>query len=166
MASGDTLDVISVLANEPPTASFATPDLRNLDPTLDFDGTADEEAVFTGVMPRNYGAATGITVITWWSFTSATSGSFRVQVALERMDAALDIDAGSFAAFQSAGGTVPGTSGFPVAVSVAITAGSQMDSVVAGDLYRLKIRRDADGTSWTDDTTTDGELLGIEVKET
>jgi len=37
--------------------------------------------------------------------------------------------------------------------------------VVAGDLFRLKIRRDADGTNGTDDITTDMELIGIEIVE-
>jgi hypothetical protein len=41
-----------------------------------------------------------------------------------------------------------------------------MDSVAAGEIFRLKITRDADGTSGTDDLTGDAELLGVEVKET
>ncbi len=165
MASGNTLLTKTPQDNEPPATIFATLDTRNAHPVLDFDGTTDEEAVFTDVMPSNY-AGGGLTVITWWMLTSATTGSFRVQVALERDDAALDLDADSFAAFQSAGGSAPATSGFPVAVTVTFTNGAQMDSVVAGDVFRLKVRRDADGTSGTDDITTDAELLAVEVKET
>jgi hypothetical protein len=41
-----------------------------------------------------------------------------------------------------------------------------MDDLVAGEPYRLKVRRDADGTSGTDDIATDAELLSIEVLET
>jgi hypothetical protein len=41
-----------------------------------------------------------------------------------------------------------------------------MDSLAAGEAYRLKIRRDADGTSGTDDITTDAELIAVNVKET
>lgn len=164
MASGDTLLQFFPAENEPPSANYATPDLRNGHPTLDFDGSTDEEAVFTKIMPSNYGGG-GVVVRTWWALTSVTSGDFRVQVGFERMDAALDIDADSFAAFQSAGGVAPGTSGFPVAVSVNFTNGAQMDSVVAGDLFRLKIHRDADGTSGTDNITTDAEFLGGEVLE-
>jgi hypothetical protein len=34
-------------------------------------------------------------------------------------------------------------------------------------MFRLKIRRDADGSSGgTDDVTTDAELFGCEIKET
>jgi hypothetical protein len=90
-----------------------------------------------------------------------------VQAAIERIDASsLDIDSDSFAAFQSAGGTAPGTSGQVIKVDVAFTNGAQMDSLAAGELFRLKIRRDADGTSGTDDITTDAELLAVLIKET
>lgn len=166
MASGDTLLIGSPLDNEPPASAFATPDLRNSHPTLDFDGTTDEEAVFTCILPRHYGG-NGLTLNSYWSFTSATSGSLRVQAGIERMDvSSLDIDADSFASFQSAGSSAPGTSGQAIGNSIAFTSGSQMDSVVAGEMFRLKIRRDADGTSGTDDITSDAELLYWELKET
>lgn len=166
MASGDTLVPFFPADNEPPASAFATPDWRNGHPVLDFDGSTDEEAVFTGVLPKNYGGG-GLTIKTWWAFSSATSGSLRVQAAIERIDASsLDIDADSFASFQSAGGSAPGTSGQVIAVDVALTSGAQMDSLAAGELFRLKIRRDADATSGTDDITTDAELVGIEIRET
>lgn len=166
MASGDTLAIFMPYANEPPASAYATLDLRNAHPVLDFDGSTDEEAVFTGVLPRNY-AGGGLTITTWWAATSATSGSFRVQAAIERMDEnSLDIDADSFPAFQSGGGTAPGTSGRLDAVAVAFTNGAQMDSLAVGEPFRLKIRRDADGTSGTDDIATDMELVAVEVRET
>lgn len=152
--------------NEPPATAFATFDTRNSRSVLDFDGATDEEAVFTEVLPDGY-AGGGLTVDTFWAFTSATSGSLRVQVAIERNDvSSLDIDADSFAAFQSAGGTAPATSGMVIKVPVVFTNGAQMDSVAAGELFRLKVRRDADGTSGTDDIVTDAEFLGAVVKET
>jgi hypothetical protein len=152
-------------ANEPPASIPATPDLRNSRPVLDFDGSTDEEAVFSDVLSPDYGSG-GLTVDTYWAFTSATTGSLRVQAAIERTDASgLDIDADSFAAFQSAGGSAPGTSGQVIKVTVTFTDGAQMDSVAAGELYRLKIRRDADGTSGTDDIATDAELVFVTVRE-
>ena len=158
--------VFTPLMNEPPASIFATLDTRNSHPTLDFLGTSDTEAVFTSRLPTGYGGG-GLTVDTYWSFTSATSGSIRVQVAIERMDvSSLDISADSFAAFQSAGGTAPGTSGMIIKVTVTFTSGAQMDSLAAGEMFRVKIRRDADGTSGTDDITTDAELLCVVVKET
>ena len=42
--------------NEPPAASYATLDTRNAQPCLDFDGSADEEAVFSFIVPSHYAA--------------------------------------------------------------------------------------------------------------
>lgn len=166
MASGDTLCTFVPAGNEPPSSAFATPDLRNIHPTLDFDGATDEEAVWTAVLPRNY-ASGGLTIRHFVAFTSATTGSGRIQGAIERIDASsLDIDADSFASFQSVGVTAPGTSGQVVTGDVAFTSGAQMDNLAAGELFRYKMRRDADGTSGTDDITTDMELLAIEIRET
>jgi hypothetical protein len=166
MASNETLVIFTPLHNEPPATSFATLDTRNSHPTLDFDGAADEEAVFTAIMPRNYGGG-GITIISYWSFTSATSGSLRVQTSIERMDvSSLDIDADSFATANSAGGTAPGTSGQIIAVTTVHASGAEMDGLLAGEMFRLKIRRDADGTSGTDDIVSDAECLGVEIRET
>ena len=166
MASGNTLVVFTPYSNEPPATIYATLDTRNGHPMLDFDGTADEEAVFSGVLPAHYGGG-GLTIETFWAFTSAISGSLRVQAGIERIDlASLDIDADAFAACESAGGTAPGISGQVIKVTVTMTSGAQMDGLLVGETFRLKIRRDADGTSGIDDITTDAELLAVHIKET
>jgi hypothetical protein len=163
--TGDTLLTFTPLANEPPSSAYATVDLRNLRPVLDFDGATDEEAVFTGVLPRHY-SGSGITVRVHVAFTSATTGSCRWQGAIERIDASsLDIDADSFTAFQSVGVSAPGTSGMVVTGDIVFTDGANMDSLVVGEAFRLKIRRDADGTSGTDDIATDAEVLAVEIRE-
>lgn len=160
-----TLIIFTPQANTPPASNYATFDTRNGHLVLDFDGAADEEAVFPGVLPSDYGAA-GLTVDHYIAFTSATSGSVRLQGAFERMDASsLDIDSDSFASFQSAGGSAPGTSGQIIVVSISFTHGSQMDSLAANEAFRYKVRRDADGTSGTDDITTDMELLRVVIKQ-
>ena len=166
MATTNVLAIFTPLNNEPPSSAFATLDTRNGHIVLDFDGATDEEAVFSGVLPAHYSGG-GLTIDTFWSFTSATTGSLRVQSAIERIDASsLDIDANSFASFNSAGGTAPGTSGQVIKVTTTHASGAEMDSLAAGEAFRLKIRRDADWTSGTDDITTDAELLAVHVKET
>jgi hypothetical protein len=166
MASGDTLAVFVPANNEPPSAAYATLDTRNAHPVLNFDGTTDEEAVFTSILDRKY-AGGGLTVNLWVGAASATSGTMRWQVGIERIQAStLDIDADSFAAFQSNGATAPGTSGMFLVCAVTFTDGAQMDSLAVGEPYRLKVRRDADGTSGTDDIASDCQLLTLEVKET
>jgi hypothetical protein len=165
MASGDTLLTFFPYANEPPAANYATLDTRNLHPCLDFDGSTDEEAVFTGILPRHY-AGGGLTVYLHVAFTSALSGNAFWQAAIERInDAGLDIDSDSFASFQGAAGNPNGTSGILTLVTITFSSGAQMDSLVAGEMFRLKVRRDADGTGGADDVTTDGELFACEVKE-
>lgn len=166
MASGDVLARFFPEQHQPTSTIYATLTRRNAHYVLLFDGSADEETVFKDVLPGAYSGG-GITVRTVWSFTSATSGSLRVQAAFERNNASsLDIDADSFASFNSAGGTAPGTSGQFINVDITFANGSEIDSLVTDELFRLKIRRDADGTSGTDDITTDAELVSVIVFET
>jgi hypothetical protein len=166
MATGNVFAIFTAADNAPPATAFATVDTRNNHLVLDFDGVTDEEAIFASVLPAAY-AGGGLTVDIWCAFTSATTGSVRWQTAFERVDvSSLDIDADSFASFNSGGGSAPATSGMVVKFSIAHTSGAQMDSLVAGEAYRLKIRRDADGTSGTDDITTDAELVRVVVRET
>ena len=171
--SGTTLNAVAVLPflqwtpgdNQPPAANAATAATRNAHPVLAFDGATDEEAVFGGVLPTHY-AGGGVTCELWIGFTSATTGTARWQAAIERITSTLDIDADNFAAFQSAGVTAPATSGQFTKAAITFTNGSQMASLAAGEAFRLKVRRDADGTSGTDDITSDAELLRVVLRET
>lgn len=166
MASGNSLLIFTPHSNEPPAAAFATLDTRNSHLVLDFDGATDEEAVFPGILPANYSGG-GLTITLYVMFTSATSGTSRWQAAIERHQASTtDLDSDDFAAFQSNGVGAPGTSGQIVTCAITFTSGAQMDSLAAGESFRLKIRRDADGTTGTDDITSDAQLLRVLVSET
>lgn len=166
MASGNTLLVLTPLANQPPASAYATLDTRNGHVVLDFDAAADESALFGAVLPRNY-AGGGITVSIYWMATTATSGTCRWEVMFERhLAGTTDLDADDFAASQSAGGTANATSGIITVTTITFTDGSQMDSLAVGESFRLRLRRDADGTTGTDDMTGDAEALRIELKET
>lgn len=163
MASGDTLLIFLPGNNEPPSANFATLDSRNLHPCLDFDAATNESAVFSAILPQHYDGG-GVTVYLHYALTSATSGDTDWDVAFERVgDQQLDIDSDSFASVQSVDNTtVPGTSGNVDVVSIAFTDGAQMDSVAAGELFRLKVTRDAA----SDTATGDAELYAVEIRET
>ena len=163
MASGDTLLQFGPLNNEPPSSSLATLDLRNGHPVLDFDDTSNESAIFSGVMPQHY-AAGGVTVYLHYAMTSATSGDVDWDVEFERIgDQQQDIDSDSFAAANSVDNTtVPGTSGNVDVVSVAFTDGEDMDSVEAGEKFRIRVTRDAS----SDTATGDAELVAVEIRET
>lgn len=163
MASGDSLLIFRPQDIEPPAANYATLDTRNGHPVLDFDPTTNETAYFSGIMPRSY-AGGGITVYLHYAMTSAVANTVDWDVAFERIgDQQLDIDGDSFAAVNSVDNTtVPGTSGLVDVVSVAFTDGADMDSVAAGETFRLSVTRDAA----SDDATGDAELVMIEIKET
>ena len=164
MASGDTLAVFTPLANVPPATANATLDTRNGHPVLDFDATTDEQAVFGGVLPRNYGGG-GVTVAIAWMATTATTGDVVWTAAFEaHADDAFDLDADGFAAANSATGTTASASGEVQYTDIAFTDGADMDSLAAGESYRLKITRDADNGS--DTMTGDAELLRVEIRET
>jgi hypothetical protein len=165
MASGNTLCVFTPYANEPTATVYATLDLRNGHPCLDFDAATNENAVFTGILPRHY-AGGGITVYLHWAASTDTNAAHCCfwDAAIERMDDdTLDLDADSFAAAQSLDTGHPNaTSGIMTLAAIPFTSGAQMDSLAAGEMFRLKITRDA----VNDDMTGDGELFGIEIKET
>jgi len=164
MASGDTLLTFHPYNNEPPAANYATLDLRNIHPVLDFDATTNESAIFSAIMPRNYAGTTGVTVYIHYSMSSAEADTVDWDVAFERIgDQQLDIDADSFAAVNSVDDTtVPGTTGLVDIVNVAFTDGADMDSVAVGELFRIMVTRDAA----SDDATGDAELHAVEIKET
>ena len=148
--------------NEPPASNYATLDLRNNRPVLDFDDTTQETAVFSGVLPAGY-AGGGITVTIFCSLTSAVSGTVGWDVALERTQASTDdIDSDSFATAKTVTAvTVPGTSGQVLAMSVNLASGAEMDSLAAGELFRLRVRRDVA----SDNAVGDAELLAVSIKE-
>jgi hypothetical protein len=165
MASGDTLLVLYPFDNEPPASNYATIDMRNGHPVLDFDDTTAEAAVFTAVLPRAYTAG-GLTVYLHYAMTSATTGKVRWEVSIERVgDGSQDIDSDGFATEQAVNvDPVPGTSGNVDIVAVTFGDGAQMDSVGTGETFRIKVVRDsADGTN--DTATGDAELVAVEIKE-
>lgn len=164
MASGDTLVVFHPYNNEPPSANYATLDIRNQHPCLDFNDTTNESAVFSSIMPQHYAGTTGVTVYIHYAMSSAEADTIDWDAAFELIgDQDLDIDGDSFADANSADNTtVPGTSGLVDIVSIAFTDGADMDSVEAGDSFRLKVTRDAT----SDDATGDAELVKVEIRET
>jgi hypothetical protein len=111
MASGNTLVVFKPTDNEPPSSNYATLDLRNGHPVLDFDTTTQETAIFSDVMPRHYSGGNIIVYINWTS--DATSGTGGWDVTFEQCAASgHDIDTDSWATAQTVTAvTVPSTSG-------------------------------------------------------
>jgi hypothetical protein len=62
----------------------------------------------------------------------------------------------------TASGSASGTAGVPTIVEITMTGTSALDSLVAGDAFRLKISRD--GTAVADDLADDAELVAVELR--
>lgn len=161
MASGDTIFVFTPLNNEPPSSNYATFDTRNGHPTLDFDATTEEKAVFTGVLPRNYSGG-GITNTIHWTGGTATGGTVVWETSIERVNT--DIDSDSFATGNKGTTVTNATSGIPNSTAIAHSNGAAMDSLAAGEPFRIAITREVADSE--DSMGGDAEILAVEIKET
>ena len=154
---------LSPFAAEFPSSNYPQLVLSNRRPALAFDAATDETAYWTRVCPQGF---TGVvSVIVTYAMASATSGAVRFQAAIEALSDgdAVDTDATtSFDTASSAGETVPGTAGYISQLTIAL--GSQ-DGIAAGDYFRLRLNRDADGTSGTDDAAGDCYVLAVELRD-
>lgn len=163
MASGDTLMVWSAPAGTPPgSGGFAYDGVRNGVPIKVFVDGSDTSTIFSGVLPRRYSGG-GVTAKIH-AFHVPTSGDSRWLGAIER--GTTDIDADSFAADQGVSLTANGTSGIASSGDLVFSSGAVMDSLAAGEPFRLRITRDGDGTTGTDDAAGDAQLWLVELRET
>ena len=163
MASGDTLAVFTPQHNQPPSSGFATLDIRNDHPVLDFDAAASEDAIFGGVLPRHYGGG-GIKARVVWMASSATTLEARWEGSFERhQDDAFDLDADGFATEQIVEPTAPSASGEVSYDDITFT-NAQIDGLLVGESFRFRLRRN--GGHANDDMAGDAELLRVELRET
>lgn len=153
-----TYGVFTPMTSQPPASNFATLDTRNSIAVLDFDDTTEESVFWTGVMPEAASLGSGLKVRIHWTATTATTGQVRWGVQFER--AGTDLDSDSYDTAAEAHSTTNGTSGIETVTEITITT---IDSIAAGDRYRMKVYRDSSDT--TNDTMTgDAELVAVEVR--
>ena len=151
-----TYTVFTPNQNQPPATDFATLDTRNSILVLDFDDSDDESAIFVGVIPEAASLGSGLKIRLHWAAIE-TSGDCVWDVSLERMNTDLDTD--SFDTIASATAATNGTSGVLTVTEITLTT---IDSVTAGDGYRLKVTRN--GTNVSDTMSDDAELVLVEVR--
>jgi hypothetical protein len=146
--------------NEPPFANFATMNIRNQRPNLQFDTTTAEAAVFSMVIPQGY-ANTGFVVDVWCDAATATSGTIGWTVEFERVQTGtLDDDADSFGTVTTITAVaVSGTSGVETKMSANV-AHADLDGAVAGERIRIRIKRDVAN----DTAAGDAGLYAIRVR--
>lgn len=161
MASGDTLARFLAQDNETPSSSSALIDTRNSHPVLNFDAGTALDAVFSDVMPSNYSGG-GITVIPYAMAGTATAGTMVWTAALEN-DTNHDLDGDGFATGLNGTLVASGTSGILGTIGISFSNGAAMDSIVAGDPYRLKITRNVSDAQ--DGMAGTAQLKAVVIKE-
>jgi len=135
--------------------------MRNNRPVLNFDDTTNESIMFSGVFPQCYGGG-GVTAYIHYSMASScSSGDVDWDVAFERVGTSESLDADGFAAAQSADNNVIPDFGNLAVASIDFEDGAEMDNVAVGEVFRVKLTRDA-----TNDTATgDAEFYALEIRE-
>jgi hypothetical protein len=161
MAVGETLFTFTAYHNQPAPAAGCGFGSRNGTPVLTFDQTTQEAAIFGAIMPQHY-AGGGVAVFLHWAGASST-GTVGWDVALERIgDNQQDIDGDSFAtAAAIAPVAAPTTVGNVDIGTVSFGGGAPMDGILAGEYFRVRVRRDVAA----DTLNNDAHLLAVELRE-
>jgi hypothetical protein len=167
MATGDTLLTLPAAAGIQPSSAFAPLSRRNNHPVALYDAATDENLDFECVMPEHYGGG-GLTIDIVWAADTATTGNCIWNIQLERHQAEVsgsDLDTDAFAAANAVTDAAPGTSAGRLAyATITFTDGADMDSIAAGEAFRLRVTRDANNAS--DTMAGDAQLLTVHVTET
>ena len=153
------------LDNQPPTSAYATLDTRTAGvAVLDFDQAALESAIFVGCLPEAAVTTSGLKVRLAWTADTVTNTDAVVwAIQFQRIDTETDLDTDAFSNTVTATAAASGTAGVPVITEITITGTANLDSLVAGDFYRVKISRD--GTNASDALTNDACLVGVEIRD-
>lgn len=153
------------LDNQPPTSAFATLDTRTAGvAVLDYDSTSLESAIFVGCLPEAAVTTNGLKVRLAWTADTVTNTDAVVwAIAWQRIDTSTDLDTDAFSNTVTATAAASGTAGVPVITEITITGTANLDSIVAGDFYRIRISRD--GTNASDALTNDACLVGVEIRD-
>lgn len=152
-----TYAVFTPMTSQPPASNYATLDTRNSIAVLDFDDTTSESAFWVGIMPEGASLGSGLKARIHWMATSATTNGVTWAASFERMNT--DEDSDSFDTATNGSSTTSGTSGIITVTEITCTS---IDSVAAGEAFRLKIARlPSDGS---DTMVGDAEIVAVEVR--
>lgn len=151
-----TYEVWTAAQGQPPASNYAAFDQRNNISILNFDQNTDESIIFVGILPEGADVSSGLKVILKWTSPQTTLNCVWM-VAFEKSTTDLDTD--SFDTATSSTEAANATSGIPTSSTITAT---NIDSLTAGDLFRLMITRDADNAS--DNLNNDAELIAVELR--
>jgi hypothetical protein len=177
MASGDTLTKMTVQANVPTGARYATLDtIENPNDTgstyalvLDFDpGATTEFGLFYDVMPGQYDGSSALDVVIGWSCatTEVTPGTSTVKWDVSWKSLGDDVDNVTSKAFASIQSSThgPASEARELQYTTIPFSNAQADSIGANEYFVLRVERDsADANDLLN--ANDAELHFVEVKE-
>ena len=175
MASGDSLLILTPNMAVPPATTYAQLDVHagastpaEAIPCIDFDAAASEYMDFPNLfMPENYSDATGITLIIVFAAPGEVTATDEVrwEVALRLIGDDIDpLSTSHTYVYTGVSADPPSVANEVAYETLALTKGAQMDTVIAGSYFNLRIYRDHDHA---DDTAAgDAELFAIHIKET
>ena len=168
MAFRDILAQFHPYQNEPPSASYASPDTRNQRPALAFvEGGGSDAAIFSAVMP-SYFSNRGIKAKHWIGYATGTTGSGQIQGSFESLKPEQDdLDDEGWDTASAGLFAVPANSGSFIEVSIIFPTGgsnANTDGLASGNLFRYRIQRKAEEA--TDNATGSMQLLYVELTET
>lgn len=158
MAIGDTLVIFTPRDALFSVQSRAHLGHRNQHPFVRFDNDVLRKCYFEAIMPANFNGTSFYIFIHYACPDDASKGAFYYATAIEKMTG-LDINDDSFDSSQGEVVT-PGTQG---AIESTDEVDSDIDDIVAGDMFRLKFWRDPENVS--DLNTGDVELHAIELRQ-
>ncbi len=160
-----TLAVFTAGNNEPPTTLFARADNDNGHPVLAFDADTEWFAIFTGRLIRSY-TGNGITAsLGWWADTATTNNVRWTGQFARNQDETTDMDAApTYSTRIEATSAAPSTNGFIQYVDIPFTDGAQIDSMIVGESFQMRISRDV--LDAADLMAGDAFLHTIELRET
>jgi len=170
MASGDTLFKFFPADNEPTSSNYATLDqivaVTGLRPCLDFigsGGSADEVAIFSDAWPSYYDGG-GINVTIAYAPDGTATGAMQFEVSIEKTADGSDLDStggADFGTLTDITDTPTGTKDQEHVTAAGAISHANCGSPAAGNGMRLKVARDHDHATNTDDA----QLLRVVVTE-
>lgn len=151
---------------EPKSSTFPSPgvssDASGARPYLGFDASADEAAYFTFIVPQ--GITAPLSAVITYAMASATTGNTVWDATIEAITDGDATDTDSAESLDTANASsataVPGTAGLIDQIAITLT---NNDSIAAGDICRLRIRRT--GSSGSDTATGDALMLAVELRD-
>ena len=166
MASGDTLFERTAIQGVPSTSVPAVLTKRQDHWVASFQpGTADMSYDWAGRLANAYDG-NGLDVEIGWIAESATTGNvvWTAQIERQELDSAnFDADTESFATANSVTDAAPAASGNKTDAIISFTNGVDMDSLAAGEGFRIRIARDQNNAS--DNMAGDAQILDIHIVE-